>query len=246
VSVETFANVSALEWLELSYNNVRSVDINTLRSLPKLPALYLEGNPLQCDCQLQEVWGWCQDHNIQTAYEKEVPECDTLSEVQCVLWGVLEKAQCLQDNIYYYGDYKNTSYGYNPIDDTDTHTDTETVTDTDTEIEQGGYVPSFLKQYEVPVYAVFYIFGTTGNVIILIIIICNKNTRNVPYIFNLNLYISDMICLTVLFFESCARRISDVRIIKCNSNFLKILLKRNLRPIYLLRTKSLFFAGFSH
>ena len=30
VSVKTFANVSALEWLELSYNNLRSVDTNLL------------------------------------------------------------------------------------------------------------------------------------------------------------------------------------------------------------------------
>ena len=100
VSVETFANVSALEWLELSYNNLRSVDINTLKVLPKLSVLYLEGNPLQCDCQLKEVWRWCQDHDIQTVYEETAPECDTPSEVQGVSWGVLEKGQYLEDNIF--------------------------------------------------------------------------------------------------------------------------------------------------
>jgi len=47
VSVKTFANYSALEMLELSYNNMRSVYINLLKVLPKLPALYMEGNPLQ-------------------------------------------------------------------------------------------------------------------------------------------------------------------------------------------------------
>ena len=55
VSVAKFANVSALERL-----NLKGIDINILTALPKLSALYLYGNPLQCDCQLQEVWRWCQ------------------------------------------------------------------------------------------------------------------------------------------------------------------------------------------
>jgi Leucine-rich repeat (LRR) protein len=99
VSVETFANVSALEMLDLSFNNLRSVNINILRSLPKLSALYLHSNPLQCDCQLQEVWRWCQDHDIQIAFEGIAPECDTPSEVEGIWWGVLEKGQCLKHNI---------------------------------------------------------------------------------------------------------------------------------------------------
>ena len=36
VSVETFANVSALEWLDLGYNNLRIADIDILKVLPKL------------------------------------------------------------------------------------------------------------------------------------------------------------------------------------------------------------------
>jgi Leucine-rich repeat (LRR) protein len=58
VSVVTFANISALEWFDLSYNNLRNVDVNILKTLPKLSALYLHDNPLQCDRQLQEVWRW--------------------------------------------------------------------------------------------------------------------------------------------------------------------------------------------
>ena len=68
VSVETFANVSALKQLDLNYNNLRTVDINILKALPKLSELYLDGNRLQCDCQLQEVWRWCEDRNIRTGY----------------------------------------------------------------------------------------------------------------------------------------------------------------------------------
>jgi Leucine-rich repeat (LRR) protein len=95
LSVETFANVSALEWLKLSHNNLKTVDINILRALPELSELYLCGNPLHCDCQLQEVWRWCEDRNIQTVYRGCVPECDTPSEVRGMRWGVLEKEKCL-------------------------------------------------------------------------------------------------------------------------------------------------------
>jgi hypothetical protein len=48
------------------------------------------------------------------------------------------------------------------------------VTDTDTEKEKHAFVPNFLVQYQVPVYAVPIIFGTTGNVILAIIMIYNK------------------------------------------------------------------------
>jgi len=39
VSVETFAKFGALEWLDLSFNNLRSLDINILKLLPKLSVL---------------------------------------------------------------------------------------------------------------------------------------------------------------------------------------------------------------
>ena len=82
LSVETFANVSAIGLMDVSENNLRTVDVNILRALPKLYTVYLNGNPLQCDCQLQEVWRWCEDHNIQTASGKYAPECNTPSEVE--------------------------------------------------------------------------------------------------------------------------------------------------------------------
>jgi Leucine-rich repeat (LRR) protein len=191
VSVETFANVTALEWLDLGANNLRSVDINILKALPKLSALYLYNNPLQCDCQLQEVWRWCQDHNIQIEFRLTWKECDNH-----IRSGMLEKGQCLQDLLYMYLKYNES--GYIHVADEDPY----------------GYKSyksrySFLKQYELPVYAVPFIFGTTGNVILLIIITCNKDMRTVPNMYILNLAISDMIYLMVLFAESCADRISD-------------------------------------
>ena len=87
LSAETFANISALKMLDLGNNNLTSLDINILKALPKLSAIYLSGNPLHCDCQLQEVWRWCEDHNIQRVYYERVPKCDTPSEVKGIWWG---------------------------------------------------------------------------------------------------------------------------------------------------------------
>jgi len=183
VSVETFANLSALETLSLSSNNLTSIDINILKALKQLSYLYLDYNPLQCDCQLQDVWRWCRDHDIQTVYDQEAPECDTPSEVKGIWWGVLEKGQCLEDNIYYYGDYKNTNYSYTPIEDKLT--------------KFFEYISNFSKYVQAPTYTVLLIFGTTINVILLIIIICNKDMRTVHNMYILNLVISDMISLLV-------------------------------------------------
>ena len=65
--------------------------------------------------QLQEVWRFCEDRNIRVRYGGIPPVCDTPIEVKGMWWGVLEKGQCLQGNIQYYGDYNNTSYSYTDI-----------------------------------------------------------------------------------------------------------------------------------
>jgi hypothetical protein len=94
--------------------------------------------------------------------------------------GVAERL-VFKDNIYYYGDYKITSYSYTPTEDTDIDVCED---------------PSNLSKYvQAPAYTVLFIFGTTGNVILLIIIICNKEMRTVPNMYILNLAISDMISL---------------------------------------------------
>ena len=161
--------------------------------MPKLSTLYLYGDPLQCDCELQEVWRWCEDRNIQTAYNGTAPKCETPREVKGMWWGVLEKGQCLEGNIEFYGDYNTKTYIY---------------TDNDPKYKN-EYDVEFFKQYQLPVYAFPFIFGISGNVILLIIIICNKDMRTVPNMYILNLAISDIIYLTVLFFEVCAIRISS-------------------------------------
>ena len=207
VSNETFANVSTLEWLDLRFNNLRIVDINTLKALPELFTLLLHDNPLHCDCQLQEVWQWCQKYNIQIMYKEIAPECETPSKLKGVYWGKLEEDQCLQDNIHYYGDYINATCNHTIIEDMDTGMDT--LMDTVTESEPKGYVSDFLKQYIAPVYAVSFIFGTTGNIILIIIITCNKDMRTVSNMYILNLAISDLTYLTVHFFEVFANKIFD-------------------------------------
>jgi hypothetical protein len=204
VSVQTFENISSLEWLDLNGNNLKSLNINILKSLPSLSTLYLLGNPLQCDCQLQEVWRWCQHHKIKTAYKEIVPVCDTPSEIKGKLWGVLEKGHCSQGNIHYYGDYKNTSYSYTPIEDLEK----EIKTDTDTVNEQRKNVARIIKQCKFPISAVLFILGTTGNVILIIIITCNKDMRTVPNMYILNLAISDTIYLTELFLDTFREAIS--------------------------------------
>jgi len=198
VSVESFANVSALNVLDLRVNNLKSLDIRILKELPQLSELYLCGNPLQCDCQLQEVWRWFKDHNIREQKEcwLTVSKCDTLNEVKEIWWGLLEKGQCLQGNIHYYRDYKNTSYSYTQLEGPDMDTDTKT--DQNTESVMWEIFYSFLDHYKVPISAALFIFGTTGNFILIIIIICNKDMRTVPNIYILNLVISDIIYLTVL------------------------------------------------
>ena len=72
-----------------------------------------------------------------------------------------------------------------------------------------GHTSYFLKNYQVPASAFPFIFGTISNVIILIIIICNKDMRTVPNMYIFNLARSNYIYLTVFFPEVCANRISD-------------------------------------
>jgi hypothetical protein len=214
LSVETFANVGALERLYLEDNNLRSVDVNILTALPKLSELRLYDNPLLCDCQLIEMLRWVQEIKIDT----EFGECETSGGVE--LWwerGQSESGRVLKNNIQDYVDCNSTNYSYTDIKytltlrdtDSETELDTDSATELDTDTEQNGDDSNFLIQYQLPIYAVPVIFGTTCNVIILIIITRNKDMRTVPNMYILNLATSDIIYLTVLFSEACANTISD-------------------------------------
>jgi hypothetical protein len=123
---------------------------------------------------------------------------------------VLDKGQCLQGNIHYNGDYKN----YTSIE----NINTETNTDPDTERGKWKNMSSYLNRYGLPISVFLFIFGTTGNVILIITIITNKDMRTVPNMYILNLAVSDMIYLTILFYAVCAKVIPDIGLrddIKC-------------------------------
>ena len=180
VSVETFAKVSALERLALSYNNMRSVDINILKALPKLSELYLEDNPLRCDCQLQEVWRWCQDHDIRTDYFGSDTKCDSEIEGKREWGWALKELKCVQDNASDKDEYKQKHYKY-PDDEYD---------------EKYKQYMNILEHVLTAITLFLSIVGITGNVFILIIIKYNENMRIFPNMYIRNLAISDMIYLT--------------------------------------------------
>jgi hypothetical protein len=77
--------------------------------------------------------------------------------------------------------------------------DTDTKTDLNTEWKMWKTFRSFLHYYRLPITAILFIFGTTGNVIIIIIITFNKDMRTVPNMYILNVAISDIMYVTVLF-----------------------------------------------
>jgi hypothetical protein len=108
-------------------------------------------------------------------------------------WGVLEKGQCLEGNIQYYGDYNSTRYSYN---------------DKSNEYIDQKYDVDFFEHYQVLIFTLPFIFVSFSNLILLHIIIRNKEMRTVPNMYILNLAISDMINLVVIFWEERANRTS--------------------------------------
>jgi len=180
----TFVNVPALEWLDLSYNNLKSLDVNTLEALPELSVLYLYDNPLHCDYQLLEVWRWCQHRNITTFYGGKAPECVTPWYLNSVSFGDLENNSSLQDIMGFKFDLDFES--------------PETKKQMSILIE----LYELIRHVRIPVVYVLSTFGITGNVILVIIITCDKNMRNIPNMYILNLGISDLNFLTQIFLNN--------------------------------------------
>jgi hypothetical protein len=176
VSVETFAKVSALETLHLNNNNLKSIDIYILESLPKLSEIFLISNPLQCDCQLKQVLRLCQDHDI---YLDNMEYTGMGCEGKVISRWVSEESHCDKDNISSKFEYKQKR----------------------NKIRGDKLPPEFYDMIYIFlwIYTLFSIFGTIGNVIILIIILCNKDMRNVSNMYFLNLAISDLIFITLPF-----------------------------------------------
>jgi hypothetical protein len=49
----------SLEILDISNNKLRSLNINLVIGHDNLKWLNISGNPVYCDCKLQELWRWC-------------------------------------------------------------------------------------------------------------------------------------------------------------------------------------------
>jgi hypothetical protein len=178
ISVATFSKVRNLNKLYLKDNHLDTINVNILKILPQLSEFLIYQNPLSCDCQLQQVWRWCQNHSITTGDIFGEPECDSPGEVHGMWWGTLQYSQCIDDRIAY-------QEGHKDYKDTDTDNDSRFFR----EFHQ-------LEVYIEPsVQAVLFTFGTIGNVIVLVIIVLNKEMRTVPNMYIVNLAISDLIVL---------------------------------------------------
>jgi hypothetical protein len=200
-----FANLPSLEWLDLRYNQLSTLDVTLLTALPKLLAIPMHHNPLRCDCKLKEWVQKFKDHNVWTGYGEVRLKCDAESELGGNGveggWG-LGKEMCKGDSKPNFLDNYTSEINLKQFQ----------IWDIDTDIKQPNLVPSSLKRYQLPVLSVPVTFGTAFNAILLIIIVCNKEMRNVPNMYILNAAVSDIIYLTVLFSEACANRISDTRV----------------------------------
>jgi hypothetical protein len=114
--VATFSKARDLNKLHLCYNHLKTIDVNILKILPQLSEFLIYQNPLRCDCQLQQVWRWCQNHSITTRDGYKGQECDSPSEVDGMWWGTLQHSQCSDDRIIYHEDYNSVHYKYTGTD----------------------------------------------------------------------------------------------------------------------------------
>jgi hypothetical protein len=112
----------------------------------------------------------------------------------------LEELQCLQDNTINNVVYEHKRY--NRVEDENEHL--------------YKIILKFFENFKFSISSVLFIFGTSGNVIILIIIISNKHIRTVPYMYIINLAISSLIPLTLTFSTLCAYRINDTLLLPWN------------------------------
>jgi Leucine-rich repeat (LRR) protein len=175
LSGETFANLPALEWIDVRFNQLRTVDVSIFTALPKLNLMLMYPNPIRCDCKLKELVQKCKDIAIWPGDVEVRLNCDTeceevgkwVSDLQGLSEGKCSITIYSNINSLHFSHYEiNYVIGY-----------------MDSVKQQHGSISSFLKYYQLPVYAIPFTFGTTCNVIILIIIICNKDMRTVPNIY---------------------------------------------------------------
>lgn len=63
ISPDAFRSLKKLKTLDLGKNNFKNLPINALRPLEtQIKSLRTEENPINCDCDQQELWEWIRDH----------------------------------------------------------------------------------------------------------------------------------------------------------------------------------------
>ncbi|XP_069696521.1 uncharacterized protein [Periplaneta americana] len=189
----SFENATNLTKLVLSNNNLKTIDYNIFRVMPKLTHLFLYGNPLECDCELLKVWRWCQEHNIEVVgYTEYFVLCESPEQVSGLWWGVLGKAQCKNGSIMYEEDYNPVVPNY-----------------VETEDDYYSRLHDYVTYVEPVIYILLLIFGAIGNVVILVVIICNSEMHTIPNVYIMNLAISDLLLLTVNAIFTYIKKVSD-------------------------------------
>ncbi|XP_069694837.1 uncharacterized protein [Periplaneta americana] len=195
ITAKSIENITRLRALDLSSNNLSHIDKDMFTVIPKLSRLILYGNPLECDCDLLEVWRWCLDHNIKLGRGKHVPKCESPEEVSDMWWGVLEKSYCRNETIVFEGDYKFDAPEF-----------TETVA---FDFDYKSYF-NVMKYLDPIISTILYLFGAIGNLTVLIVITRNSEMHTVPNAYIFTLAISDFLSLTMHVLNSFQDSLSEL------------------------------------
>ncbi|XP_069696520.1 uncharacterized protein [Periplaneta americana] len=188
----SFENATNLTKLVLSNNNLKTIDYNIFRVMPKLTHIFLDGNPLECDCGLLKLWRWCQEHDVKVVgYMEDFVLCESPKEVSGLWLGVLGKAQCINGSITYEEDYNSAVTNY--VEKRDVYYS----------------IYNYVTYVEPVIHIILFIFGVIGNVGVLVVIICNSEMRTVPNVYIMNLAVSDLLLLTINTVFPYSNNVSD-------------------------------------
>jgi hypothetical protein len=89
--VQLLYDLKELEVLDISNNKLRRLTISLVRGHSKLMWLSISGNPVSCDCELQDLWKWCFERHART----HITSCDTLDTCS---WEYVRRLSCGADN----------------------------------------------------------------------------------------------------------------------------------------------------
>jgi hypothetical protein len=83
-----FSELKRLEELDLSDNQLRSLDTSLFDNLDNLRRLFISGNPLECDCDLQTLRLWSLRQHVNTGNvlcnDQAKSSWDVLDSITCI------------------------------------------------------------------------------------------------------------------------------------------------------------------